>query len=87
MKKRLDKLASMAIPLKNKKKKKLDYKPGQVIQQFYDDLRLERITANYMPRSDLAYITYLVNNKFGKTYSFQEVNKLLKECLGAAIDG
>lgn len=76
----------MRIPTA-KKKKKLEYRFGEVLEQLYDDLRHDRITEDYIPHSDLAYITSLLNHKFEKNYSFQEVSKLLKECLGAAIDG
>lgn len=77
----------MAIPKATKQNTKPEYRLGEVIQKFYDDLRMERLSTGYIPRSDLVYITSLLNNKFNKNYSFQEVNRLLKECLGAAIDG
>lgn len=76
---KLDKVRKVRIP-------KPQYRLGEVVQKFYDDLRLDRVTKEeYIPRSDLVYITSLLNNKFGKNYTFQEVNSLLKECLGAAI--
>lgn len=77
----------MSITPKKKRIKKTDYRFGEVLTKYYDDLRDGRVTEDYIPRSDLAYITSLLNNKFNKNYSFQEVNRLLKECLGAAIDG
>lgn len=75
----------MSITPTKRQKKKVDYRFGEVLAKYYDDLRDNKVTDDYIPRSDLAYITSLLNHKFGKNYSFQEVNKLLKECLGAAI--
>ncbi len=84
----LDKILELSKTRRKMKKPKPNYRLGEVIQKFYDDLRMDKVTKEeYIPRSDLVYITSLLNHKFGKNYSFQEVNKLLKECLGTAIDG
>lgn len=56
-----------------------EYYFGDLLPRLYEDCQIGKITEDYLPRADLAYITSLLNSKFGKKYSFQQVAKLLKE--------
>lgn len=53
--------------------------PGDIIPQFYADVSMDRIPDCYIPLSDIAYITILLNEKFGVKLSYQAVEKLLEE--------
>ena len=56
-----------------------DYYFGDLLPRLYQDCRIGKITEDYLPRADLAYITSLLNHRFGRKYSFRQVAKLLKE--------
>ncbi len=64
------------MTIERKDRKSLRF--GEVLPAFYEDLTNET-TIDYLPRSSLAYITSLLNNKFGKNYSFSEVSQMLKD--------
>jgi len=62
------------------KQEKKDYFLGDYIQAYYDCLQFEKDPAKVgLPTRDLSYIVSLLSHKFNRKFSYQEVEKLLKE--------
>lgn len=53
--------------------------PGDIIPQFYADVSMDKVPDCYLPRSEVGYITTLLNHKFGIRLSYQAVAKFLEE--------
>lgn len=67
--------------MKKKKAPKVvkHYHFGEIINEFYGYIMRDRVPDMYLPISDVAYITSLLNQKFGRNLSFQTVERLIKE--------
>lgn len=64
---------------KDKKNKKQHWHFGEIIEAFYGAIMQDKVPSHYLPTSDVAYITSLLNNKFKRNLSFQTVKRLLAE--------
>ena len=65
------------------KKKKQKYRDNsyfdELLTDFYGFISQDKVPNMYLPSSDLAYITSLLNHKFNRKFSFQQVAKMLSE--------
>lgn len=69
--------------LKAKKVKKSKHRQhshfGELIDEYYGFIMRDKVPDMYLPTADLAYITSLLNTKFGRNLSFQTVKRVLRE--------